>query len=53
MSLLRFQDVSKSFDGNPVLRKVFFRLNPGDRVGLIGKNGSGKTTALKLVLGQE
>jgi ATP-binding cassette subfamily F protein 3 len=36
-----------------VLRDVYFRLSAGDRAGLIGKNGVGKTTVLKLILGQE
>ena len=53
MSLVRFQQVSKSYEGRPVLREVFFKLSEGERVGLIGKNGSGKTTALKLILGHE
>jgi ATPase subunit of ABC transporter with duplicated ATPase domains len=53
MSLVRLQDVSKSYDANPVLREVFFRLSRGERVGLIGKNGTGKTTVLKLILGRE
>ncbi|HNT75733.1 MAG TPA: ABC-F family ATP-binding cassette domain-containing protein [Anaerolineae bacterium] len=53
MSLIRLHNVSKSYDAAPVLREVFFRLEKGERVGLIGKNGSGKTTILKLILGQE
>ena len=53
MSLVRLQNVSKSFDSQLVLRNIFFRLKEGDRVGLIGKNGVGKTTTLKLILGQE
>jgi len=53
MSLIRFQNVSKQFDKTPVLREGFFRLNEGDRVGLIGKNGSGKTTVLKMILDRE
>jgi ATPase subunit of ABC transporter with duplicated ATPase domains len=53
MSLIRFQNVNKSFDGKPVLREAYFRLSAGDRLGLIGKNGSGKTTFLRLVLGEE
>jgi len=36
-----------------VLRGIHFRLDKGDRIGLIGKNGAGKTTVLKLILGQE
>jgi ATP-binding cassette subfamily F protein 3 len=36
-----------------VLREVFFRLEERDRVGLVGNNGTGKTTVLKLILGQE
>ncbi|QDY90482.1 ABC-F family ATP-binding cassette domain-containing protein [Arthrobacter sp. UKPF54-2] len=52
MSLIRLHDVSVRFDNNQVLREAFFRLEPGDRVGLIGKNGSGKTTILKLILDQ-
>ncbi|HOU11824.1 MAG TPA: ABC-F family ATP-binding cassette domain-containing protein [Anaerolineae bacterium] len=53
MSVIRLNNVSKSYDGAPVLREVFFRLSEGERVGLIGKNGAGKTTLLKLILGQE
>ena len=53
MSVIRFQNVSKRHDSHLVLRDVFFRLSTGDRVGLIGKNGTGKTTVLKLILGQE
>lgn len=53
MSLIRLQDVSVRFENTQILRDTFFRLEPGDRVGLIGKNGSGKTTILKLILSQE
>jgi len=53
MSLVRLHNVSKEFESNLVLREVFFRLSKGDRVGLIGKNGVGKTTILKLILNQE
>jgi ATPase subunit of ABC transporter with duplicated ATPase domains len=53
MSVVRLLGVDKCYGENPVLRDVFFRLSPGERVGLIGRNGSGKTTVLKLILGQE
>jgi ATPase subunit of ABC transporter with duplicated ATPase domains len=52
MSLVRLNDVSVVFDDTTVLREACFRLELGDRVGLIGKNGSGKSTLLKLVLDQ-
>ena len=53
MSTVRLQDVTKRFESKLVLREDILRLSPGDRLGLIGKNGSGKTTILRLILGQE
>lgn len=53
MSLIRLLGVTKKYGEQPVLREVFFRLAAGERVGLIGKNGTGKTTVLRLILGQE
>ncbi len=53
MSIIRLNNVSKSYQERPVLREVYFRLSPGERVGLIGKNGAGKTTLLRLILGLE
>ena len=53
MSIVRLNNVSKSYDGNVVLRDVYFRLDAGDRVGFLGPNGSGKTTVLRLILGRE
>lgn len=53
MSLVRFNNVSRFFNRRPVLRQVYFHLDKGDRVGLIGKNGVGKTTALRLILGRD
>jgi len=53
MSLIRLHSVTKKFDDRLILRDIFFRLESHDRVGLIGKNGTGKTTVLRLILGQE
>jgi subfamily B ATP-binding cassette protein HlyB/CyaB len=38
-------------DSSPVLHKVSFEIEPGERVGLIGRSGSGKTTVARLLLG--
>ena len=52
MSLIRLNNVSMKYEDRQVLRSVFFKLGAGERVGLIGKNGAGKTTILKLILEQ-
>jgi ATP-binding cassette subfamily F protein 3 len=41
-----------SYAGEPILDGVTLQLDPGDRVGLIGRNGTGKTTLLKLIAGE-
>ena len=48
MTALRFDDVSKSFDGRPVLDGLNVSIEAGQIVGLIGDNGAGKTTFLRL-----
>jgi ATP-binding cassette subfamily F protein uup len=46
-------NVSLAFgDGPPLLRKLTWRLGPGDRVALVGVNGSGKTSLVKLLAGE-
>lgn len=49
---LLLQNVSKSFGATRVLRDFSLELNEGDRVAILGSNGSGKSTALKLMSGQ-
>ncbi|MBU2280104.1 MAG: ATP-binding cassette domain-containing protein, partial [Gammaproteobacteria bacterium] len=53
MELLRFQQASLAFGTNPVLDKVDFSLFTGERVCLVGRNGAGKSTMLKLLTGQQ
>ncbi|WP_297761234.1 ABC-F family ATP-binding cassette domain-containing protein [uncultured Muriicola sp.] len=47
--MLNVHNLSVSFSGEYLFEEISFRLNPGDRVGLIGKNGAGKSTLLKLL----
>ncbi|MGI6192832.1 MAG: ribosomal protection-like ABC-F family protein [Christensenellales bacterium] len=46
--IARFADVSVSYGGREVLSRITFTLNRGDRVALIGPNGSGKTSLIRL-----
>lgn len=45
------QNLNFSYDGTPVLTDVTFEVVPGEFIGMIGPNGGGKTTLLKLILG--
>ncbi|MFN7622052.1 MAG: ATP-binding cassette domain-containing protein, partial [Acidobacteriota bacterium] len=51
--LFRLADVHKSYGAQDVLRAVNFQINPGEHVGLVGRNGAGKTTILRLITGVE
>jgi len=52
MALLSLQDVSISFGGSPLLDNVSMQVEKGERVCLLGRNGEGKTTLLKLISGK-
>ena len=47
--MLNIHNLSVSFGGEYLFEEISFRLNAGDRVGLIGKNGAGKSTLLKIL----
>ena len=50
--LISSENLSFGFEGEILLENLSFTLNEGDRVGLIGGNGEGKTTLLRLILGE-
>lgn len=51
MSLLSIENISKSFFGQPLLNGISLQINRGDRIALIGENGTGKTTLFRLITG--
>ncbi|MBZ0136699.1 MAG: ATP-binding cassette domain-containing protein [Planctomycetes bacterium] len=53
MSILALNQVSKSYDSRLVLQGVSFGLGASERVGLVGPNGEGKSTLLRLLAGVE
>ena len=50
MILLNATDISKSYTASPLLSKLSYAINEGDKIGLIGVNGTGKSTLLKVLL---
>ncbi|WP_339652078.1 ABC-F family ATP-binding cassette domain-containing protein [uncultured Salegentibacter sp.] len=51
--MLNIHNLSVSFGGEYLFEEITFRLDAGDRVGLIGKNGAGKSTMLKILAGEQ
>jgi ATPase subunit of ABC transporter with duplicated ATPase domains len=53
LSWIRLKNISKSYERVAIFREIHFKLASGDKVGLVGQNGVGKTTLIKLILGEE
>tara|TARA_Y100000816_G_scaffold282951_1_gene259239 strand:- start:151 stop:903 length:753 start_codon:yes stop_codon:yes gene_type:complete len=51
--IFEVQNVSKSFDGRPVLKKLSLKVYPGEIVGVLGPNGCGKTTLFSMCIGEQ
>ena len=49
--MLEFEGVDVAIAGVPILRRLAFRVGPGETVALVGRNGAGKTTTLRSVMG--
>ena len=51
--MLQVTQLSKTYGLDPILEDINFTLNPGDRFGLVGINGTGKTTLIRIIVGEE
>ncbi|MBC7461068.1 MAG: ABC-F family ATP-binding cassette domain-containing protein [Thermoleophilia bacterium] len=52
-NLFNLQSVSKGYASRPVLTDISLGVNAGDRIGIVGRNGDGKSTLLKMIAGIE
>lgn len=51
--ILELKNVSKSYDDNVILDSFYYTFEKGERIGIIGKNGAGKSTFLNIITGKE
>ncbi|MBO8229259.1 lysophospholipase [Prochlorococcus marinus str. MU1404] len=51
--MIRFEDVSKIYSTDIVLKKINWEIKKGEKVGLVGSNGAGKSTQFKILVGEE
>ena len=51
--IFEVKDISKSFDGRPILKKLSLKVFPGECVGILGPNGCGKTTLFSICIGEQ
>ena len=49
--MIQFTQVSKAFGKQQVLNNISFTINPGERVGVVGPNGTGKSTLFEMLSG--
>ena len=53
MTICSLNNVTKSFGGNIIFENISLEIKNGERIGLVGRNGSGKTTIFQLLTGME
>ena len=51
--IMEIKDLSKSFGGRPILKKLSLKVFPGECVGVLGPNGCGKTTLFSMCIGEQ
>ena len=52
MIALSLSDINLSFGADVILKDISFSVNDGDRVGIIGVNGAGKTSLFRVIMGE-
>lgn len=52
MALITVSNISKTYLADPIFQDLSFRIEPGEKIGLIGNNGSGKTTIMSILADQ-
>ncbi|MDH3360595.1 MAG: ATP-binding cassette domain-containing protein [Desulfobulbaceae bacterium] len=52
MALLTLHSITTSYGGLPILNKVDLQIEPGERLCLVGRNGEGKSTLMKVLSGE-
>ena len=52
-NIVNIEEVSKAFDIKPLLEKVSLGVSVGERIGIVGRNGCGKSTLMKIIAGVE
>ena len=50
--MLNLTNITVSFGGRDLYKDISFQINPKDKIGIAGKNGAGKSTMLKLIVGE-
>ncbi|OYO91172.1 hypothetical protein CG709_12785, partial [Lachnotalea glycerini] len=52
MSLLNIMELTHSFSDNLIFKNTELSLNKGEHIGIVGQNGTGKSTLIKICMGQ-